>query len=565
MNRTARRRLLAVPLALALVALAACGDDDDNDSAETEETTATTGDSATEETTATTPETAPAATDAPDEGTGEGACSTVGEGGDITVGAYSFTQSLDPTVAGANGLLGASEMAAIYDTLMRFDPDTGEFEPRVAESLESNDDFTVWTLVLRDGVTFGNGDPLTAEDVKASIERHLGEESKSTAKSLVSIISEMTVVDDLTLEFTLAETWPKFPYALTLGPGMITNPRVVEEQGENFVSNPVGAGVGPFDLERFAANEEVVLTPRDDYWGGVVCPASLRFIAVAGGQATYDAMSNGELDVMINRDSRVIAQAKTDGVQGYDYIVSSGWLFALNSGAKGSTPPTSDVRIRRAIAAAIDVDLINDRAEDGDGNPTTLAIAPGSLLYQDLPGPEYDPELAASLVEEVKAEGTWDGSVRFQCSPDPLQSEQALAASAMLEAAGFTVNMTTTATIGDMVTKVVGEGDFDISCWGFNVFDSNAWGGLKGLGSAEASNYYGYNDPNMDTALAELRIAPTVDDEKAALADLQAAWTDTVPHIVLGAATNFVGYADGVSGLVPTADTIILYDQVKAG
>ncbi|WP_116996695.1 ABC transporter substrate-binding protein [Desertimonas flava] len=533
MNRTPRRHLLAVPLTLALVAFAAPGS-------------------------------APAATSPPDVASADRACSTVGEGGDITVGAYSFTQSLDPTIAGSNGLLGASELAAIYDTLIRFDPETGAFEPRVAESLEPNEDFTVWTLVLRNGVTFGNGDQLTAQDVKASIERHLAEDSTSTFKSLVTIISEMTVVDDLTVEFTLSETWPKFPYALTLGPGMITNPRVVQEHGENFVSNPVGAGVGPFDLERFAPNEEVVLTPRDDYWGGVVCPSSLRFIAVSGGQATYDAMVNGELDVMINRDSRVIAQAKSDGLEGFDYIVSSGWLFALNSGAQGSTPPTADVRIRRAIAAAIDVNIVNERAEDGDGIPTSLAIAPGSLLYQDLPGPAYDPELAASLVEEVKAEGEWDGSVRFQCSPDPLQSEQALAASAMLEAVGFTVEMTTTATIGDMVTKVVGEGDFDISCWGFNVFDSNVWGGLKGLGSVEASNYYGYNDPNMDAALAALRIAATLDEEKAALADLQAAWTDTVPHIVLGAATNFVGYAQGVSGLVPTADTIILYDQATS-
>ena len=64
--------------------------------------------------------------------------------------------------------------------------------------------------------------------------------------------------------------------------------------------------------------------------------------AVAGGQATYDAMSNGELDVMINRDSRVIAQAKTDGVQGYDYIVSSGWLFA---------PPRFDVLMPQKLGS----------------------------------------------------------------------------------------------------------------------------------------------------------------------------------------------------------------------
>jgi peptide/nickel transport system substrate-binding protein len=571
MNPRAPRRRYAAPLLLSVVALlASCGGDDDDSSSVTQAPATTAASAATDAPTSTTATSggtdstaAPATTAAAG---GDSACAATGDGGDITVAAYSFTQSLDPTVAGANGLLGASEMAAIYDTLMRFNTETGEFEPRVAESLEPNSDFTEWTLKLRSGVTFGNGDPLTAADVKASIERHQAADSKSTSKALVAVITNMEPVDDLTLKFTLSESWPKFPYVLTLAPGMITNPRIVDERGADLVSNPAGAGVGPFEFDRFAPNEEVVLKPRDDYWGGTVCPSSLRFIAVTGGgQASYDAMKNGEVQVMINRDSRVIAQAKDDGIQGIDYVVSSGWLFALNSGAKGSTPPTADVRIRRAIAAAIDVNTINDRAEDGKGNPTTLAIAPGSILYQDLPGPKYDPDLAKQLVDEVKAEGKWDGKIRFQCSPDPLQNEQALTASAMLTAVGFDVQMTTTATIGDMVTKVVGEGDFDISCWGFNTFDSNAWGGLKGVGSTEASNYYGYADPNMDTALAELKLAPNVDAEKAALVKLQAAWTDTVPHIVLGAADNFVGYADGVDGLTPSADTIILYDQARAG
>ncbi len=564
MIRKDARRRYAAPMVLAIVGLlASCGSDDEK-STPTEAPVATDAPTPTQPSDGTTPGTD--ATTPPTDPTSGGACATTGEGGDVTVAAYSFTQSLDPTVAGANGLLGASEMAAIYDTLMRFNTETGVFEPRVAESLEPNADFTEWTLKLRSGVTFGNGDPLTAADVKASIERHSAADSKSTAKGLVAVISAMDVVDDLTLTFSLSESWPKFPYVLTLAPGMITNPKVVTERGADLVSNPEGAGVGPFEFERFAPNEEVVLKPREDYWGGTVCPSSLKFIAVSGGgQATYDALKNGEVDVMINRDSRIIAQAKDDGVEGIDYVVSSGWLFALNSGAKGSTPPTADVRIRRAIAAAIDVNTINDRAEDGKGNPTSQAIAPGSILYQDNPGPKYDPDTAKQLVEEVKAEGKWDGKIRFQCSPDPLQSEQALTASAMLTAVGFDVEMTTTATIGDMVTKVVGEGDFDISCWGFNTFDSNAWGGLKGVGSAEASNYYGYNDPNMDAALKALKLAPDVAAEKVALTDLQAAWTDTVPHIVLGAADNFVGYASGVEGLTPSADTIILYDQVRAG
>ncbi|HRE02727.1 MAG TPA: ABC transporter substrate-binding protein, partial [Ilumatobacteraceae bacterium] len=253
-----RRRSAATSLALVAALLAACGSDEK--ASPTSSTAA--GGSSTSTASSSPTSTGPSSSSPSSTPAGNSACSTTGEGGEITVAAYSFTQSLDPTVAGSNGLLGASELAAIYDTLMRFNTETGAFEPRVAESLEPNSDFTEWTLTLRDGVTFGNGDPLTAADVVASIERHAAEESKSTYKSLVAVISGMQAVDDLTVTFTLAQPWPKFPYVLSLGPGMITNPRIADERGGDLVSNPEGAGVGPFEFSRFAPNEEVVLTPR---------------------------------------------------------------------------------------------------------------------------------------------------------------------------------------------------------------------------------------------------------------------------------------------------------------
>ena len=86
---------------------------------------------------------------------------------------YSPTPSLDP-LQGSGALAGGTDVLALYDSLMRWDSDTNEWVPHVAESLESNADFTEWTLTLRDGVTYSNGDPMVAQDVLDNLTRMTG-------------------------------------------------------------------------------------------------------------------------------------------------------------------------------------------------------------------------------------------------------------------------------------------------------------------------------------------------------------------------------------------------------
>src|SRR5690606_9159555 len=101
--------------------------------------------------------------------------STVGEpqrGGRLVLGMYAEPRSLDPVQASGAGTGGGTEMMALYDTIMRWNPDTNDYEPRTAESLTPNDDYTSWELKLRSGIRFRDGTPYDAEAVKLSIERH---------------------------------------------------------------------------------------------------------------------------------------------------------------------------------------------------------------------------------------------------------------------------------------------------------------------------------------------------------------------------------------------------------
>src|SRR5690242_9600218 len=138
-------------------------------------------------------------------------------GGTITMAAWSATKSLDPTGDAGTGNSGGAEVAALYDTLMRYNPDTGKYEPQTAESLTPNADFTQWTLKLRPNITFSDGTAYDSAAVVASIKRHVTKKSKSL--SLVAPITGYATPDALTVVFTLSFPWNAFPFALASAPG----------------------------------------------------------------------------------------------------------------------------------------------------------------------------------------------------------------------------------------------------------------------------------------------------------------------------------------------------------
>lgn len=486
-----------------------------------------------------------------------GECTEDKKGGSVTMGVFSETTGLDPTISSGAGVTGGSEMAAIYDSLMRFNPETGEYDPWVAESLEPNDDSTVWTLKLREGVKFGNGDPLTAEAVKASIARHQDPEEKSRWLGMTSNITEMAVVDDLTLTLTLTESFGSFPYVLAAEPGLIVNTKVVDELGkEAYNAKPTGGGVGPFEIVSFTPGEGIKMKAKDDYWGGPVCIEDLTFVQIKGAQATYDALKKDELQAAFLREPRVIDQARQDGTSGFSTLQHGGELLIINNGVDDTKPPTADVRVRQAIAHALDTSVINERVNEGTGIAGSAIFPEESRFYQGLEGPAYDLDEAKRLVQEVKDEGEWDGKLRFTCDNAPVRIETAITVQAMLEAAGFEVELDNGITIGDVIEKVRIDRDFELACWGLSSTEALPWVKLDELySSTNKSNHTGYANPDFDAALQELKAASDVDAQKVALKKIQGIWNETVPAAVLTTSEEVVFVSDALTGVVAGHNT----------
>jgi peptide/nickel transport system substrate-binding protein len=525
MRKSVMRRALGALLAFALLATA-CGDDDDDDEAGSDTGAATTSSAAASTTdggaaadstttaasedTAGTDTTAAAAEDEP-------RCDATVPGTQINFGVFSPTSALyPPGVSGS--VLDGTENAAIYDVLFRYDYEAKQYVPQVAESMTPNDDFTEWTLKLRDGMTYSNGDPFDVDNLLAYFELYFGQGVRNAGGGSLSVIETSEKIDDTTVVFHLSKPWASFVNVLADETGMVVNTRVLPEDRSAFGLNPPPeAGVGPYVVERFTPGSELVLRARDDYWGGPVCVERIRFVFVPGPAATYDAYKAGDLDIAFIRDVPVLERARDDGETVISDVQDAGLVLMMNM-REGSA--TADPLVREAAVLAIDESILNDRAYEGLLTTSRSLINPESPFASDaLEQAPYDPDRAAEILEQAKAAG-YDGRIRVMASNAPPNPDVVIATEAMLEAVGFDVEqvlLPANESAGRVVT-----GDYDVVSWGWvlGAAPGEVYSLLFNFASDSSTNRIAYANPAMDAALDELLAAPTPEAHNAALAEV---------------------------------------------
>lgn len=163
----------------------------------------------------------------------------------------------------------AAYMANVYEQLLRINPPGAaeRFTPLLAESWESNEDGTAWTFHLRPDVKFHDGEPLTAEAVKKSIE---AAKERGGASFIWLPLESIEVVDDLTVQFNLSYSAPVDLIASSLYGAWIVSPKALDDAAadENYWADGKEAGTGPYVIESYVPDQEIVFQKFDEYWGG---------------------------------------------------------------------------------------------------------------------------------------------------------------------------------------------------------------------------------------------------------------------------------------------------------
>jgi len=300
---------------------------------------------------------------------------------------------LDPTNAAAAAIAEVT-LYNIYETLTKINEDSS-VAPLLAESWQASPDLKTYTFKLRKGVKFQNGEPFDSTAVKFSFERNAAPNSTNKDKSLFQSFESVTAPDADTVVIALKYSEPNLPFLLGQASASIVEPKSAPTN----VTQPIGTG--PYQLGSWVKGSSITLNKWADYRNAAAIKLSkvtIRFIYDQAAQVA--SLLSGDVDAFPRVTAyRNIAQFKSD--PRFTVLVGGSkakTIVAINEKKK----PLDDVRVRRAILAAIDRKAIIDGSVEGFGTPIGSFYVPGSLGYVDTTGINpYDPEKAKKLLAEA--------------------------------------------------------------------------------------------------------------------------------------------------------------------
>ena len=325
----------------------------------------------------------------------------------ITVGMQLEPPHLDPTSAAA-GAIDSVLYSNVFEGLTRFGPD-GSVNPGLAKSWEISEDGLIYTFFLQEGVTFHDGTRMDGEDVKFSLDRARAEDSANAQKGLFKNIADVEVVDPLTVKVTLGTPTGNFLFNMAWGDAVI----VAQESIDGIKQNPVGTGAFKFD--KWVQGDSIKLVKYKKYWGKGAKLNEVTFKFISDPTAAFAAMMAEDIDAFTGFPApENLPQFDAD--PRFTVLVGSTEGETILS-TNNKLPPLDNVKVRQAIAHAIDRQAIIDGAMFGYGTPIGTHFAPHNPAYVDLTGNSaYDPEKAKALLAEA---GLADGFTTTLKLPPP--------------------------------------------------------------------------------------------------------------------------------------------------
>jgi peptide/nickel transport system substrate-binding protein len=441
---------------------------------------------------------------------------------------------------------------SIYDTLTRPNAQ-GEIEPWLAESVEANEDSTVWTIKIREGVTFHDGSELTADVVKNNLDAYRGQYPTRSPLLFVFVlepIQSVDVIDPLTVQVTMKQPWVSFDAQLygSGRVGIMSQAQLDDTQScaENLI------GTGPFKLVDWVPNQKFEAEKNEEYWAtdaaGTQLPYldSIEFRPIVEVDQRLNALQSGEINAMHTSDAPTVSDLRD--------LSESGEVNAYESEEFGevnyimlneSKPPFDNIKARQALAYAADFDEVNAILNDGITTQATGPFAPGNIgNLEDTGFPTYDAAEAERLVGEYEAETGQDLSFTYTTTNAQVTIDQAQLLKEQAEAVGMSVEIITV----DQSTQIDSaiSGDFEAIGWrnhpgGDPDQQYNWWK------SGSPVNFGRFNDPEIDQLLDQGRTS--LDDREQVYEDLNTRFAEEVHNVWLWYTPWTIAMAPDVHGV----------------
>jgi len=338
----------------------------------------------------------------------------------VVIGVTLEPPGLDPT-AGAASAIAEIVHYNVFETLTKIGAD-GNVSPLLAEKWEVSPDLKTYTFKLRKGVKFQNGEPFNAQAVKFSFERAAAEGSTNKDKRTFQGMETVAAIDPQTLVIVLKQIDPDFLFLMGQATAVIVEPKSAASNA----TQPVGTG--PYKLDNWRKGSSVTLTKWDGYREpAAIKIAKVTFRFISDQAASVTSVLAGDVDAF---PRGITAQSLGQFQNNPKYQVLIGGsraktIVAINNKKK----PLDDVRVRRAIAAAIDRKAVIDGVANGLGTPIGSHYVPGAFGYVDTTGINpYNPEKAKALLKEAGVTTPLELSLKLPPPPYARQGGEIIAA-----------------------------------------------------------------------------------------------------------------------------------------
>ncbi|CAN5426309.1 ABC transporter substrate-binding protein [soil metagenome] len=411
---------------------------------------------------------------------------------------------LDPG-AGAASAISEVTLYNVFETLTKVNQD-GSVSPLLAESWTATTDLKTFTFKLRKNARFHNGEPFNADSVRFSYERAAAPESTNKDKAVFQRIARIDTPDSETVVIGFQNPEPNLPFLLGQATASIVEPKSAPTNAVK----PVGTG--PYLLTAWAKGSSITLTKWPEYRDAAniaLKKVTIRFISDPSAQVA--SLLSGDIDVFPRvAAARSLAQFKADP----RFLVQIGGSTAKTIVAiNNQKAPFQDVRVRRAILAAIDRNAMIEGAVDGLGVPIGSFYAPGSFGYIDTTGINpFNIEKAKGLLAEAGIKTPLEVSLKLPPPPYARQGGEVLAA--QLAKIGIIAKIENVEWAQWLSTVLGGQHNFDLTIVSHvEPFD------LVKL--TDANYYMGYRSPEFNALYKSITEAVNSSDREKLLGDAQ--------------------------------------------
>ena len=452
-------------------------------------------------------------------------------------------------------------LANVCESLLRWNPDL-TITPALAEAFE-NPTPTTWVYTIRQGVRFHDGSPLTADDVVASLKRHLNPEVGSYWASAFANVRSIDKTGANQVTVTLSRPDSMFNQYMAVSPGTIESAKTLAEAGTDYGNTSTGVNcTGPFVFDSWKPGERITLKRNDDYWDPALEARSgqVEFVFLPDPNTRVNAWASGQVDGGWMVPANAYAQLRSSGAGSLYYGVNTTVVSEIVSNTSGVL---GDKRVRQALLMATDRSGIVKTGEQGVGEVAESLVSRSNWegaaadqvdsIYDELPTYAYDVAAAKALAKQAGVDGQ-----RIVIATSPVFQSSDVITAAVAQAAkeigldpkieSISADKYTTLFTDPAARKGI---DLFLTIWYTSLADPLEYYGV--LRTGEFSNYGGWSSKAFDT-LADEAIGTAVGQpaRAARIAEAEQVAMEELPWLPLYTVPTSVWMGSRITGVQPS-------------